>query len=307
MNMSSQSWVFTGRETTKPMIMPKECKYLCYAHQATKMYEKEREKQNHHYQSMCQMEKIVRGRTIQSMFKEWKPAHIAPTFGTQEQARSYIIDGHGTNLSPAIEIGEFNKDIEPYKKKQGTRSDIRTMIEMIKEGKSWIEIVEEVPNAIKMESYLERYRVEYAKSKEKKIEWPIKLPWCTIEEPKPENRKRHFWIWGKANLGKTHMIQEATKDMKVFMPEGQDFPFEDYNGQQLVILDDSNIDMTTMISCTNTWYANKQVAGKTRYKKVYWPRGQTRTMIIVSNDYPDEYMKDDRFNTRFNVIKIEAN
>jgi len=151
------------------------------------------------------------------------------------------------------------------------------------------------------------------------IEWPISLPIpsrndpsvsATLAKPKPSQKKRHLWLWGPPNWGKTFWLSTEFRLRRVFMrPSGSPTPFDAYDGEEVIIYDDvkmADVDISELQSCCNVWYTQTEVPGRVRYHTKFWPLKQIRTIIVLSNKDPmDIYAVDQAaFEARFNVINL---
>lgn len=198
------------------------------------------------------------------------------------------------------------EEIEPEQRKQGNRSDLKNLMNDIKEGKSRFELMEAHPEAMaKYSKFADEYRQGLARADEKEIVWPVKLPWATIDKPEPSLKKRHLWIWGPPDLGKTYEVSKAVEGMKVYFT-GQEvkYRFEGYDDQELIVFDDTKVTLDELLDCSNTYLHAKERAGGSRYVRTYWKKKQTRTMIVLSNHPPP--FEDESFKARFNVIEVKA-
>lgn len=123
------------------------------------------------------------------------------------------------------------------------------------------------------------------------VRWPIRLPNGTLlERPKDETeKKRHWVIRGAPDMGKTTWMNRQFKGQKVWVrPAGPDVPFDDYNGEEVLLYDDVNVDqLRDELVMISTFYEIRvRVPGKTRFTCRYWPMNQLRTIIIICNDWP---------------------
>lgn len=142
------------------------------------------------------------------------------------------------------------------------------------------------------------------------VRWPIRMPDGTNQhKPALDERKRHYWICGPANTGKTRWAQVTFRGQKVFFPaQGNGYPFEGYKGEEVVVFDDWKLDditkeMLVNIANVYTTPGRHHVFGKTRYTPVFWPANQARIIIILSNGWP-LFENDDWFTTRFYPITV---
>jgi len=140
------------------------------------------------------------------------------------------------------------------------------------------------------------------------VQWPIKLLDGTlVQKPKSfHEKKRHWFIWGKPDIGKTTWVQQQFAGQKVFCraPDG-DAPFDDYDGEEVIVYDDVNIETlrAELIAISNVYQINTKVPGRTRYTTRYWPLDQVRTVIILGNDKPS-FANDGWWESRFNMLNL---
>lgn len=144
----------------------------------------------------------------------------------------------------------------------------------------------------------------------KKVEFPIALPQGLgeIAKPKPWIKKRHVWIVGPPNCGKTKWMNDTFRNTKVYLrPAGVAYPYEGYNNEEIVIYDDVKMwDLLEELkSVTNTWDVPTHVYGPTRYHRLYWQLGQSRTVIVLTNELPEYHMMP-AFNARFNIYHMKV-
>lgn len=140
------------------------------------------------------------------------------------------------------------------------------------------------------------------------VKWPIKLLDGTlVNKPKSlHEKKRHWFIWGKPDIGKTTWVQTQFAGQKAFCraPDG-DAPFDDYDGEEVIVYDDVNIESlrAELIAASNVYQINTKVPGRTRYTTRYWPLNQVRTIIILGNDKPS-FSNDGWWESRFNMLDL---
>lgn len=141
------------------------------------------------------------------------------------------------------------------------------------------------------------------------IKWPITLPnGMLIEKPVSEKeKKRHWIIKGAPDMGKTTWVNNQFAGQKVWLrPATDDLPFDDYDGQEVLIYDDVNVARLKdeLIAAANCWKLEQRVPGRTRYQPRYWPTDQLRTIIIINNDWP-EWKEEGWACARFNHLDLQ--
>lgn len=104
-------------------------------------------------------------------------------------------------------------------------------------------------------------------------------------------KKRHIWLWGPANTGKTTWALNTFGQYQVFWrPAKTEYPFETYGANGVypnyLIYDDviPTWDEVTDVSNTVLLDNQKHVFGKARYTNKYWKGGVTKVMIVLANN-----------------------
>lgn len=155
------------------------------------------------------------------------------------------------------------------------------------------------------ESWVQYKHYKYLKSPN----YPVALPQGLglITKPKAGEKRRHWWIMGPPNCGKTKWVNDTFKECKVYIrPAGVQYPFEGYVDEEIVIYDDVNMwDLLEELKAvTNTWNVGTHVYGPVRYHKQFWPIGKARTVIVLTNEKP-QYYNMPAFLARFRIVEME--
>ncbi len=165
----------------------------------------------------------IRFTTIKRRFPE---AHIELARGTSEENRNYITksgekwaedEKHDTAIP-----GSFEEWGEIPIERQGERTDLETLYEMIKDGLSNYEILENNPGFMLRINDIERARQ-------------------TIRAEKFRKQFRKLdvtYIWGPTGLGKTRSVMEKYNYEDVFRITDYKNPFDNYCGENTVIYDE---------------------------------------------------------------------
>lgn len=196
-----------------------------------------------------------------TLHKRFYGAHIEPAKGSNQENRVYIrkegkwIDDEKseTNL---IETFDESGDLPP--EKESSVKETTAIYEMVKNGASDYEILEEYPSAMTKLDKIERTRQ-------------------TIKAEQYKNQFRVLYvtyIWGKTGVGKTRKVMEQYGYSNVYRVTNYEHPFDEYRGQDVIIFEEfrSNLKITdmliyldgypTMLPCR---YADKQAC----YTKVF--------------------------------------
>lgn len=164
--------------------------------------------------------------------------------------------------------------------------------------------IEPCHNYVKKKNDREAFEADEYDRNLQEITWPVVYKGIVLEKPDPKRKKRHLWIWGEPNLGKTFEIQELFKGKKAFMaPKEKMYRWEGYNGQEVVIMDDPvGWNREELIEVAETWQMKMERIGRSRNIRRYWPIGVTRLIIVLSNFPPSN--ADAAFNERFEILEV---
>lgn len=124
--------------------------------------------------------------------------------------------------------------------------------------------------------------------------------------PQDNERRRNLWIWGKSNIGKTTQVRLALEKWSVFNRVNDKFPYEGYNGEEFVLVDDKpELKKEELIHMLNGALPGREtpVFGETRYRRYLLDIKKPVRFIIISND-PPSYEHQDWFKTRFRTIEV---
>lgn len=126
------------------------------------------------------------------------------------------------------------------------------------------------------------------------ITWPVRVrgqiepsSWEFTEfemgSPDVSVKNRNWWIVGPPNMGKTRWLNDRFKNQKVFIPVSNDFPFEGYMDEELIVLDDHTLPFHMIASILNKHDIKTPLPGKIRFQHQYWKLGSVRNIIVLSN------------------------
>lgn len=224
-DVRSRKWLITinnpmehgySRETIKDkLLLFKSCIYWCISDEVGK----EGTPHTHIYMA-CKG--AVRFSTI---LKHFKGGHFDVAKGTSQQNKDYVFkegkwaddEKQETNLKNTHEEwGEM--PIE----KQGKRTDIDELYEMVKNGMSNVEILEVAPQYMFNLDKIDRVRQTL-------LENEYKNTFRSVETT---------YVFGKTGTGKTRDIMEANGYDKVFRITDYDHPFDGYKGQNTIVFEE---------------------------------------------------------------------
>lgn len=127
----------------------------------------------------------------------------------------------------------------------------------------------------------------------------------TIPAPDPANKRRHIWIVAAPDWGKTRWIQNTFAGLSVFVRIDAPYPYEDYDGEPIVIFDDLLPKFEEIVFLSNTYKTSVRIPGGSRFITRYWPMNHTVTIIVLSNLMPAYGNHDAGVAARFNVYNLK--
>lgn len=208
---------------------------------------------------------IYRGNTIRfsKVKKLFSTANIKPAKGTVIQNRDYIRkEGKyaGTDKAETNLKDTFEESGEVPEEKQGQRNDLLALYDMIKDGMSDFEILEDNPNYMTKLDTISKVRetLRYQQFSN-----------CTRE------LQVEYWF-GKAGVGKTSGVLNQYGFLNVYIVDDFKHPWDGYRGQDVVLFDEfdaSKYDIYQLLRWLDRYpvqlpcrYNNKQAC----YTKVFF-------------------------------------
>ena len=209
--------------------------------------------------------------TVKNFFPE---AHIESANGLSSENKDYVFK-EGKWLNSAKGETNLRDTHEEWGElpieRQGTRTDMLELYEMIKDGCSNVEIMEQNPKYLMHLDKIERARQNYRESLYADV-------WRDIE---------CVYIWGTTGAGKTRYVMEKYGYRNVFRVCDYLHPFDGYKGQDVVLFDEfrSSIKMELLLKVLDGYpcelparYMNRFAS----YTKVYFC-----TNIDLRSQYPN--------------------
>lgn len=180
--------------------------------------------------------------TMKNFFPE---AHLDGPDGTSQQNRAYVFkEGEKFNKNP--ETGEYEYTDSSGKKhkgthydssneewgeipqeRQGARTDLASLYEMIKDGYSNVAIMESNPNYMLHLDKIERARQSYRESL-------YADSWRDLETT---------YIWGPPGSGKSRSVKEKYGYSNVYCVSDYRHPFDAYAGQDVILFEEFRSDL----------------------------------------------------------------
>nr|QXP07648.1 MAG: replication associated protein [Arizlama virus] len=133
------------------------------------------------------------------------------------------------------------------------------------------------------------------------VTWPIKLP--DNSDYSPVGKRRHLWIVGAPDGGKSTWAKREFQGKKVFARANTDKPYDGYGGEHVILCDDSYPTQEEWLNVSDDHWMKMHVFGATRFYEKYWPMNIPLVMIVLSNS-PPAYRNMEAFNARFIIIEM---
>lgn len=171
---------------------------------------------------------VVFGNSVMfdTMHKKFYGVHIDKANGSNQENRDYVRkEGkwaddakHETNKP---ETFEESGELPPDRTKSETQAE--KIVQMIRDGKSNAEILDECPTAYSKMSFIEQTRQTL-------LEEQHKDTWRDLDVT---------YIWGESGAGKTRSVMEQYGYSNVFRVTNYDsHPFDGYKGQDVVVFEE---------------------------------------------------------------------
>lgn len=234
-------------------------------------------------------------RKFRTMKKNFDGAHFDIANGSSQENRDYVFkqgkwlaDPKGeTNIRDSHEeYGELPVE------RQGKRTDLDLLYEMIKDGRSNYEILEENPRYMMHIDKIEKARKTYLEEQYKNV-------WRNLDVT---------YIWGVTGSGKTRGVKQEYGYSNVYTVTDYQHPFDGYSGQDVLLFEEyrSNLKISDMLQYLDGYpielpcrYSNRIAC----YTKVFFCtnidlRAQYRD---IQQDYPETWQA---FLRRINKVKV---
>jgi hypothetical protein len=188
--------------------------------------------ETHHTHLYIHNRTPVRFSTIKKAFP---PAHIEEARGTAQENREYVAkegkwltdEKCGTKID-----GTFEEWGELPQERQGARTDLAELYELILDGKNNCEIYQRNPDFIKYYGMIENIRQDHRYN-----EWKDKDRDITV-----------IYVYGKTRIGKTRMVMGAHCREDIYRVTDYKHPFDSYTGEKIIVFDEfrSQLPITDM-------------------------------------------------------------
>ena len=176
----------------------------------------------YHTHVFMALDSASRFSTIKSRFDG---AHIEMANGTSQQNRDYIRK-EGKYLKSKKKETNLSETFEEYGEmpveRQGARNDLADLYDMIKQGMSNFEIVDQNPQYMMNVDKIERIRQTIRENKYKSIFRDVVVT----------------YVFGESGTGKTRTIMEQYGYENVYRVTDYAHPFDSYSGQSVLVFEE---------------------------------------------------------------------
>ena len=228
------------------------------------------------------------------MKNKFEGAHFDVAHGTSQENRDYVFKEGKWLIDPKGDTNHRDSHEEWGEipnERPGKRTDIDMLYDMVKNGMSNYEILEENPKYLLHIDRIDKARKTYLEEQYKNV-------WRDLDVT---------YIWGATGAGKTRGVKEKYGYANVYTITDYSHPFDGYKGQDVILFEEyrSNIRIGDMLQYLDGYpielpcrYANKVAC----YTKVFFCtnvdiRSQYRD---IQTDYPETW---NAFLRRINRVK----
>jgi len=120
-------------------------------------------------------------------------------------------------------------------------------------------------------------------------------------------KKRHLWIYGAPDQGKSTLVEEGIYKYRVFKRKAKPYSYEGFQDHDIVWCDDSkDLDKEELCHMSGRYRIQTVVHGPTRNRCWYMPDNKNLLIIVCTNDEP-VWLAEDWFKSRFFVWHVDEN
>lgn len=242
--------------------------------------------------------------------RRFPPSHIDKCNGTAVENRNYCYkdgekynkDYDSGNYEYIDEKGKLHKGtnytdtheedgIMPVER-QGARNDLKAIYDMVKNGISTYEIMDNNPKTLTMIDHIEKARMIINQEK-------YKNTWRNLEV---------VYIWGVTGTGKTRSVMERFGYENVYRVTDYDHPFDSYKCQDIVLFEEfrSSLRIDDMLKYLDGYPI--ELSARYNNKVACFTKVFICTNIDLRNQYRniqrDEKMTWDAFIRRIHKVKV---
>lgn len=193
------------------------------------------EEQTPHIHLFIYGKNAIRFSTLKNLFPT---AHLDMGKGTCTQLKDYVTkSGKWANDKKADTsiAGTFEEHGEFPLERQGSRNDLSDLYDMVKEGMTDFEILEQGASYMTQLKNIELTRQVFRGEQFSNVQREVKVT----------------YIWGDPGAGKTFSVYNEYGYKNVFRISDYEHPFDGYNGQDVILFDEffSSLPITLMNKC----------------------------------------------------------
>lgn len=254
--MAARSWCFTLNNYTEEEVFAvadwadkADTRYIIFG------FETGAKNGTEHIQGYIELKKPMRLSAMRTTYSQ--RAHWEARKGSREQARDYCKKEGVWEEYGCWEAGG-----------QGARNDLKTVMDKMKAGASLEDVAYEEPAIVAR-------NLRFFEKVEQWEEAKQTTAWRTVDVEV---------LYGDAGVGKTRKAVESSESYPFFVNCGEQFPFQGYNGQKTIVLDDfyGQIKYHEILRILDGHQYRVNVKGGHRYAR--WEK-----VWITSNKAPHEW------------------
>nr|WAE42683.1 MAG: replication associated protein [Cressdnaviricota sp.] len=210
-----------------------------------------------------------------AMRKRMHPHWIEPCYAPRS-AENYCAKADSTLVDGPWEFGEIQ---------QGERNDLKTChTKVMTEGETYTSLLKKGDCLSVLARYPRFVMNMQMMAGDVNTEelWPLEFEGHVMNKPDPALKRRHWWIVGPADWGKTYGMEEALGTRPVFYTKGNNKnKMEGYADQNLIVFDDCFMTFEELEMYTGTHKYGLKIPG--RNFDGWLGRGKSRNVIVITN------------------------
>lgn len=214
-----------------------------------------------HWQGYAEFNTPIRMKRFMKLLNFSENGRCFVRQGTRDEAKTYCMK-EKSRLEKYIEYGDWDKG------GQGTRNDLRSLLDLVKQGFSTIEIIDSNPVLFgRYIKTIDRYKAEYLK-----------------ETSKTFRELEVIVLWGDAGIGKSRTAREEDPNLYTLVPDDTTLWWDGYEGEKTILIDDfyGQIKYSKLLHILDGYQLRLPIKGSFTYAN--WNK-----VYITSNKPPEEW------------------